>query len=310
MNPEKNPQETTMETTETTPALETTESHRYTTPGGEDVLAPVVERPVKILDVELTAEQRFERAIVARTESKEASRLEAEAKVKAQEYKTLIAATEGRCTAALEAAASGHELQSVNCLERLDWGARKMRTVRLDTGEEIDARALDESVLKSHLELTPDFERGLMVATCKHSGEEIRSFTRRLTDAEKQQELALTVRVWIAEADWDRITEDDKLAGLFTEVKGQDVTWDGTAGAVFADVNEATAVELERLGKIHEVKVLRGQGDTLPTGTAAPTAPTDDELPFDAPAKVHQLDPAAKKERGGKKRGRTAEATG
>lgn len=305
-----NPEETTMETTETTPAPQSEESHRYTTQAGEDVLAPVVERPVKILDVTLTADQRFERAITARTEAKEASRLETEAKNKAQEYKTLIAGAEGRCNIAMEAAATGHEMQSVACVERLDWGARKMRTVRLDTGEEIDARALDESVLRSHLELTPDYERGLMVARCVHSGEEIRSFTRRLTDAEKQQELALTVRVWIPEGAWGRVSEDDAMLGAFHHPKGVEVEWDGTMGAVFADVTETVAVELERLGKVYSVEVLRGQGDTLPTAPTMPApAATDDDLPFDAPAKVHQLDTSAKKNTRSK-RGRTAESHG
>lgn len=272
----------------------------YTTPTGEIVLAPIVGQPVRVLDADLTKDQRIARAGEGEELLAEADRLEEELKAHATEVKNRAKVALATARIKLRAARSGVEPQDVLCVERLDWQARKIRTVRTDTGKEVDARTLPEHELREHYEEKPDFDRKLMVATCKHTGRELRAYSRRLTDEELQQSLPLAVRVWFAEDAWEAATQAARDA---LEKAAATEQWGGEVGYVIADVTDVKALdEVRRLAKVYALELHEG-----PTAPTKASAEDDDRVPFGNDATAAET--PARRGRN-KPKGRTAEARG
>lgn len=104
--------------------------------------------PVKLTDMEL-----LERGRTMSERHKERDGVVAEKKVKMQEYGETLKTLTGEITRLSEIISTGCEPRSVDCTRRKSWTDKKVYTVRIDTGEIIEVRAMFPEEMQEPLPL-------------------------------------------------------------------------------------------------------------------------------------------------------------
>jgi len=97
----------------------------------------------QILPVKLTDEEKLEKARQLSGLIDEVTSLQEEQKVVSADYKKRISEKDLDAKTTAKIIREGHELRAVEVIEHKDYGDRKIRTIRKDTGEVVGIKPME-----------------------------------------------------------------------------------------------------------------------------------------------------------------------